>query len=74
MGDDLDVIIKNKYTNALRKGYAFHDGIFMLTNFPNYRKEIENFEVRDDDVWVSSFAKAGRSKKIILIKLNNTLI
>ncbi|GJQ81596.1 hypothetical protein Trydic_g9971 [Trypoxylus dichotomus] len=59
MADDLDRILKDKYTTCLRPGYKWFDDIFMLTTFPNYADRIRNFHVRDDDIWVSSFAKAG---------------
>ena len=28
--------------------------------YSNYEKEIKNFEVRGDDVWISSFPKCGK--------------
>lgn len=59
MADELDKILEEKYTNVLRPGYKWYGDIFMLTNFLDYAEPIKNFEVRDDDVWVSSFAKAG---------------
>lgn len=59
MADDLDRILAEKYTNELRPGYQQYGDIFMLTSFPEYEERIRNFEVRDDDVWVASYSKAG---------------
>ncbi|XP_011302984.1 sulfotransferase 1C4-like [Fopius arisanus] len=39
--------------------YITVKGVRLPENFSKFRDEIENFEIRDDDVWVCSFPKAG---------------
>ncbi|KRT84035.1 hypothetical protein AMK59_1524, partial [Oryctes borbonicus] len=59
MADHLDRILEEKYTTPLRTGYKWFDDIFMLNPFENHVERIKNFQVRDDDIWLSSFPKAG---------------
>ncbi|KAK9718420.1 Sulfotransferase domain [Popillia japonica] len=44
---------------VLRRGIAEFKGFIMPNCFEDYMEEIEDMEVRDDDIWVTSFPKSG---------------
>ena len=56
---DLDQLLRDKFTNEFRTGYITFDGFCLPEYFLKFADQIENFEVRDDDVWVCSFPKTG---------------
>lgn len=45
--------------------YIKFNGYFIASQYKNFIDVIENFEVRDDDIWVCSFPKTGKSTEII---------
>ncbi|XP_033230911.1 luciferin sulfotransferase-like [Belonocnema kinseyi] len=57
--DDLDRLLQEKCTSELRTGYITVDGVCLPEYFQNFADRVENFEVRDDDIWVCSFPKTG---------------
>ncbi|XP_026674211.1 sulfotransferase 1 family member D1-like [Ceratina calcarata] len=57
--EDLDRLLKEKFTNDFRKGYVTVQGVCLPITYKRFEEEIENFEVKDDDVWVCSFPKSG---------------
>lgn len=57
--DELDLILEEKFTNTFRKGYLRVNGITMPLRYDDFRTEIENFKVYDDDIWIFSFPKSG---------------
>ena len=58
--DDLNRILKEKFTSEFRTGYISVDGVCLPENYAKFADAIENMEVRDDDVWVCSFPKTGK--------------
>lgn len=65
--DDLDRLIKEKFTSPFRTGYTNIDGCFLPANHANYVDAIEHMEVYDDDVWLCGFPKSG---KLLFIMMN----
>lgn len=57
--DDLDQIMIDQFTNEFRKGYITVNGFSMPVGYKDLAETIENFEVKDDDIWVCSFPKTG---------------
>lgn len=58
--DDLDQILKEQFTSEYRKGYVIVNGVCLPEKYNKFARAIEDFEVRDDDIWVCSFCKAGK--------------
>lgn len=56
---DLDQILREEFTNEFRKGYTTVQGVCLPVRYEEFSREIENFEVREDDVWICSFPKTG---------------
>ncbi|XP_046610967.1 luciferin sulfotransferase-like [Neodiprion virginianus] len=56
---ELGEILKNTFTNDFRFGYVTVDGVCLPKYYEKFAEAIENFEVRDDDIWVCSFPKTG---------------
>nr|XP_031843272.1 sulfotransferase 4A1-like [Nomia melanderi] len=56
---DLEQILREKFTSEFRKGYVTVDGVCLPQRYEEFAKAIEDFEVKDDDVWVCSFPKTG---------------
>lgn len=54
-----DKILKEKWTSFLRGNYVTVDGYTMTDRYEELKKEIDNMEVSDKDVWVCSFPKSG---------------
>ncbi|GJQ87477.1 hypothetical protein Trydic_g19237 [Trypoxylus dichotomus] len=52
------------------KDYA---GTVLPSRFDDYKDRIENFEVRDDDIWVASFPKSGTTwtQEMVWLVVNN---
>lgn len=59
VNDDLDRILKEKFITEFRKGYVTVEGVCLPERFEKFARAIEDFEVRDDDIWVCSFPKTG---------------
>ncbi|KAK2575938.1 hypothetical protein KPH14_007300 [Odynerus spinipes] len=55
----LDRILKEKFTSEFRTGYITVDGVCLPERYEHFAEQIENFEVKDDDVWVCTFPKTG---------------
>lgn len=58
--NDLDRLLLEKFTSEFRTGYITIDGVCLPEYFRKFADKIENFEVRDDDIWVCSFPKTGK--------------
>ncbi|KOC59245.1 Sulfotransferase 4A1 [Habropoda laboriosa] len=57
--NDLDKILRENFTSEFRKGYITVTNVCLPSRYDEFAEVIENFEVRDDDVWVCSFPKTG---------------
>ncbi|XP_076630425.1 luciferin sulfotransferase [Colletes latitarsis] len=57
--NDLNQILKETFTTEFRKGYITVNGVCLPERFNKFSQAIEDFEVRDDDIWVCSFPKTG---------------
>ncbi|XP_048507812.1 uncharacterized protein LOC105685831 [Athalia rosae] len=56
---ELGEILKKTFTSHFRNGYITVDGVCLPDYYQKFADAIENFEVRNDDVWVCSFPKTG---------------
>ncbi|KZC08591.1 PREDICTED: estrogen sulfotransferase, testis isoform-like [Dufourea novaeangliae] len=56
---ELDRILREKFTTEFRKGYVTVNGVCLPQRYEEFARAIEEFEVRDDDIWVCSFPKTG---------------
>lgn len=59
--DDLNRLMKEKFTSDFRTGYIEIDGFRLPEYYAVFADAIENMEVYDDDVWVCSYPKAGEN-------------
>lgn len=59
IGNNLDQILKDKFTTEFRKEYTTVQGVCLPKKYEDFAQIIENFEIRDDDVWICSFPKTG---------------
>ncbi|XP_063992975.1 luciferin sulfotransferase-like [Diachasmimorpha longicaudata] len=57
--EDLEELWENIFNIEFTGKYISVRGVRLPENFTKFANEIENFEIRDDDVWVCSFPKAG---------------
>ncbi|XP_060824328.1 luciferin sulfotransferase-like [Bombus pascuorum] len=57
--DDLDQILQDQFTSEFRNGYIKVRGFCLPARYEVFADVIENFEVKDDDIWVCSFPKTG---------------
>ncbi|XP_066247875.1 luciferin sulfotransferase-like [Euwallacea similis] len=69
----LEGILQKHFTNRFRKGYINVDGVMMPERFKEMQKEISEWEVREDDVWICSFPKTGTTwtQEMVWMLLNN---
>lgn len=57
---DLDQILRDEFISEFRKGYTTVQGVCLPDRYEEFAEAIDNFEVRDDDIWICSFPKTGR--------------
>lgn len=56
---DIGRLLKENFTSVHRPGYKRYNGVCLPYCHDDYANQIENLEVRDDDVWVISYPKTG---------------
>ncbi|XP_014227591.1 sulfotransferase 1C4-like [Trichogramma pretiosum] len=56
---DLERLAYETLTEKARTNFIKIDGVFLPEDYKQIADAVENFEVRDDDVWVCSFQKSG---------------
>ena len=56
---ELDKILSECFSEDVPIRSIFYKGLFVPDSYPIIADAVENFEVRDDDVWVCSFPKTG---------------
>lgn len=59
MNYDLDRLAVELLAEKARTNYVWIDGVFLPQEYKRIADAVENFEVKDDDVWVCSFQKSG---------------
>lgn len=59
--EELDNIIKKHLIGGMINEYYFYKGTYLTNDCKNVLKEIEDFDVNDDDIFVTSFPKSGLS-------------
>lgn len=59
MEDELDNLLHQKYTNPLKSGFTTVKNTLLPLAFKRFQREIENLEVHDEDVFITSFPKSG---------------
>ena len=64
MDTDLDELFYNGLVEEAKKiEYAYFKGARLPVDYADIVDGVEHFEIREDDVWVCSFPKAGRCSK-----------
>lgn len=56
----LEAILEKYFTNSFRKGHVNVDGVTMPLRFKEMQKEIHEWDVSEEDVWICSFPKTGK--------------
>nr|XP_012143925.1 PREDICTED: estrogen sulfotransferase, testis isoform-like [Megachile rotundata]XP_012143926.1 PREDICTED: estrogen sulfotransferase, testis isoform-like [Megachile rotundata]XP_012143927.1 PREDICTED: estrogen sulfotransferase, testis isoform-like [Megachile rotundata] len=56
---ELNRLLHETFTSPVRKGYITVQGFCLPERYQKFAQAIEDFEVKDDDVWVCSFPKTG---------------
>lgn len=57
--EEIDNIIKTHLIGSFIKEYYYYKGTYLSNDCKNVAKDIENLEVNDSDVFVTSFPKSG---------------
>lgn len=58
---EMGELLLRTFTNYFRPNYVKVDGCILPENYKQFADAIENFEVRDDDIWVCSYPKSGKN-------------
>lgn len=66
--NDIDELLKRTIFNKFVEKYTQVDGYSLGPKHEQFKHLIDNFQVRDNDVWVTSYPKSGK-----LIKLLQTI-
>lgn len=59
--DELDKILQEKCTNTFRKGYVNIEGFTFPKRYEELKDQFDNLEVHEEDVWICSFPKTGKT-------------
>ncbi|XP_017782123.1 PREDICTED: sulfotransferase family cytosolic 1B member 1-like [Nicrophorus vespilloides] len=57
--EEMEEVIRKLYAPVRNFTYQSFHGYVLYSNFARYQKEIEDLQVYDDDVWVTSYPKSG---------------
>ncbi|GFO43020.1 sulfotransferase [Plakobranchus ocellatus] len=62
-----------EYDNGTKPYLKIYRDYFFLVDFPRDLKSIPPFEVREDDIWISTFPKSGTTwvQEIVYLVMNN---
>lgn len=60
MNQDLDSLLKEKFTNKLRKGYVTIKGYTFPQKYLELKEAFDKFDVNEQDIWICSFPKCGK--------------
>lgn len=70
--DELGKLLHKTFALPIRKRYIKVDGVVLPEHFKYFAERIENFNIRDDDVWVCSFPKTGKKwYQLLIASLSN---
>lgn len=58
-GTNIDELFQKTTINRLTPSFVEEDGFLMGCNYKKMKDRIDNFEVKDSDVFVVSFPKSG---------------
>ena len=61
--EDLEFIMKERFSEPNK--FADYKGTFLPKKFCKFAESIENFQVRDDDIWLCSFPRSGKNFQIL---------
>lgn len=61
---ELDMILKRDFTSRYRKGYVNAEGVTMPEQYLEIKDGIDNWNVKEEDVWICSFPKSGNRQFI----------
>ncbi|EEB14513.1 conserved hypothetical protein [Pediculus humanus corporis] len=66
-------LLKKYFLGTLRNGYKRYRGVTLPSHYGNYADKVENFEVRNEDVWVISYPKTGTTwtQEMVWCIMNN---
>lgn len=56
---NIDELFKKTTINRLMPSFVEEDGFLMGCNYKNIKDRLDNFEVKDNDVFVASYPKSG---------------
>lgn len=68
---DLDRLAIETLTEKAKTNFVWLDGVFLPEQYNKFADAVENFEVREDDVWVCSFQKSGSLSYAIVCRTFN---
>lgn len=66
---EINNILLRDFTNILRRGYVEigEERTVMPSCYLDVAQDVENFQVRETDIFVASYLKTGKKKRSILI-------
>lgn len=64
--NDINELLKRTCLNEIVPNYDEINGYTVGCNYKKMKHLIDDFEVRDNDVWVSSYAKSGNCTRLLL--------
>lgn len=59
--DVYDEYLNKYFTTSFREGYQRYNGCFLPVAFGKLQKKISEWEVREQDIWIDTFPKAGKN-------------
>ena len=59
---ELDKLQQEKFTNMFRKRYITVNGFTLSERYGDLKQELDNLEVNENDVWICTFPKVGKTK------------
>ncbi|XP_046681707.1 luciferin sulfotransferase-like [Homalodisca vitripennis] len=59
VGGDCQDLLERHFITAFRHGYVRCQGTVLPVYYKQFAEDILNLQIRDDDIWVCSFPKAG---------------
>jgi len=57
--NEISEILDKSFDNTFRNGYIKANDVVLSASFKKFGQCIQDMEIRDDDIWVCSYPKAG---------------